>query len=636
MFHLKDTATTVPSKESQGSLHAYMIAIQDYKNRDADLRSRLRAMDTALRASIDEVTECDETLRLLNVPVSFAQLDTELAQLVSIYLSGYPMFPVVGTPDVKELASKVEGITDQHSRLGHWGREYILFFRSLIKYNVGALELDWRGTNTYQLVFDQLQRNADYQPSIEYINAIKCPDMYNTLWDSRVDPALVSRQGEWAGYNELLPLQELIRRMYIAQQENRLFNHAEALSQKSNWDNQYWWQHPVVSKYKTTDRTKGWQAWLPSAHTPTGGSGQPLYFVTTLYCRITPSEYQLGGSEPSQIWKLRWVNNKTLWTAEPITTFNNLLPMYFGQYTDDNMGDRTPSQVEYSNPFQEAASELLNNRVADAQRSVADRLLYDTSMVRGKHIASRSPTARIPVDMSNKAQGAKLSDAVSQLPYGDRNAATVIGDMRTLVEMPQLITGNNSADEGRFRKGNRTLGEFNEIQQNSDARTELSPISLEEQVFQDLKQQLKFNLVTRLDATTEFLNPELGEVITLSPEEIRENIMRFKFADGVKPKSMIGNTQTWAVIFDTLTATGMIQQYDALSMFEYISSLGGVHDLKRFRLGVEQALSAAPAATPANGQTTTPGPGDNAVPTGAETPTDQVSPRLTAVPGGSV
>lgn len=580
--HLQDTHPGPPSSKSQGELLMLEKYIQDKKRMNSDFRDRCNAMDKAIRAGIKEVEDCGETLSLLQFPLVMSSLDTSLAQLTSTYLSGSPIFPVVATPDQKDLGYKIEQITDSHSRAGHWGREFILFFRQLLKYNIACLEVSWRGSNSFSTLFDTLSAAPQYEPTVEYINSLKAPDMYNTLWDYRVDPARISRDGEWAGYNEIIPRQQLIKEMSVLSQENKLFNHQEALAQTDNWNRAYWWEHPVVSEYSKTHEKQGWRSWLPNPTLASTGSG--LYFRTILYVRITPSDYSLSSDSPSQIWKLITVNNKVLISAEPIITFEDVMPINFGQYSDDNLGIRFPSEVEYVQPFQNAATELLNNRMASSKRSTADRLLYDKDLVNGKHIASKNPSARIPVNMAQNAMGKRLGDAVAPIPFTDTGAGTVMQDIRMLAGLPELITGNNSADEGRFRKGNRTLGEFNEIMQNSSDRSMYHPVSLEEQVFRDIKNQLKFNLVTRLDTSIEEMNPALSETITLTPEEIRANIMRFRFADGVQPKSLIANTQMWGLVWQGLLESGLLQIYDAPAIYEYISSLGGVHGLEKFRL----------------------------------------------------
>lgn len=626
---LRDTAIGVPSRQSQQLLLELMISIQDHKRLNSELRDRMYAMDRTLRAFEEQRDpDCEEIIKLLNFSLVASQLDTEMAEFTDTYVSGTPMFPVEATPNKRELGSKVERLIDQHARLGHWGHHLMRFGRQLLKYNVACIELDWRGTTSMSAIFDSISDAPSYEPKVEYWNQIFCPDMYNTLWDYRVDPPDVGRRGEWVGYNEVVTRQDLIREMNVLSLENKLFNHQEALGQVDNWNRAYYWEHPTVSKYKTIDTNKGWQSWLTLPSSPDGKGGSGLFFRTTLYVRITPAHFGLQSNAASEIWKMRFVNDKVLYSLEPVVTYNDLLPCYMAQYSDDNIGMRVPSTVEYIAPIQEAATELLNNRIGSSKRSLGDRLLYRTDMVKGKHIKSRNPSARIPVDVSMNPQGLSLSDAVAPIPFSDPNAGTVLQDMRLLTQIGELVTGNNSADEGQFRKGNRTLGEFRTIMGKSSARSRLHPISLEEQVFSDLKQQIKFNLITRLDVSQELINPALEEPMTVSPEEIRASIMHFRLADGVKPKSELASTEVWTLIVDTLINSGLYQGYDINSLIEYVASLGGAHYLERFRL---------PPAGPAAGAIPGPGAPDAgaspspAAPAQAAPATPQAAP---SAPGG--
>jgi len=85
-------------------------------------------------------TECGLNLDDITVPVVVSQVDAYVGYLADIYLSGYPIFPVVSPPAFRQEAEALQSIIDDHAVRGRYVRQLLMNFYDAVKYNLTVAE----------------------------------------------------------------------------------------------------------------------------------------------------------------------------------------------------------------------------------------------------------------------------------------------------------------------------------------------------------------------------------------------------------------------------------------------------------------------------------------------------------------
>lgn len=546
------------------------------------------------------------------IPALVSQIDTVKAYLTDVFLSGSPMFPVVSTPENAQAAEQVEALVQNHVERGRWKRHYLRFFLDCAKYNVGGIELEWAGMFDLS-VSDKIQQSAlrpfvdrvgGVQRSLQYLNQVRSIDIYNMVWDRRVAPAEVGVKGEYIGYNELVNYPDLVQRMRILEAENRLFNGDEALSKR--WVQAakptYWRDRPKVSRYITTQKSSDWFAWT---NDDVGG-----FHVTTMYLRIVPEDYFMDVPEADlpQIWKVTLVNMEVIIQLDPVITAFDFFPIYIGGFVEDGFDYQTKAMGESLQVIQDLASDIMRTLLSDSRRSIADRLIYDPTLISKDSIANLDPAARIPMKNNSSFLGKGPQDAVWPIPYENRNVSNLMSNLETVLSLGEWATGQNQFRQGQTRPGNRTLGEFSETMGNSELRSQLIAWTLEDMVIAPFKEQLKFN-VLRFAEDDQILSKKLERVVRIDPAVIRSAIVEFKVADGLIPKNKLANTDAYVAFLNLFgTVPQLAQVFDMGGLVTYLASLLGAAHIDRFQIDPAQRAAPAPGAE---------GQGENATPRGA-------------------
>jgi hypothetical protein len=563
------------------------------------------------------VTEKDVT-----VPVVISQVDSFVGYLADVYLSGYPMFPIVSDPDDAVEAEMLETILDWHSLYGRYPANFLRGFRNAIKYNFMPMEYSWEPLDQYQIVGDYLKPSQESQlkQTTQYITAVRSLDPYNLVWDRRYDPVDVAFNGEFAGYIDIqgrIPLKRFIN-SYSASGE--LYNVGEINNMGTPsgttpaTGNLYFTRLPTITDMLSQQKTDGrsnfdWAGWMGQASANTGIRKQlpaGAYERFTCYARIIPAELGINAPKPNspQIWKFILINGTKLLYAKRIYTIYDTLPISIGQPLDDGFGLQTQSIGEAQIPMQEAASTLFNIRFNSARRAVSDRALFDPAMINESDVNSRNAAPKIPVRMSG-LNDKKLTDSYEQIPYDPHGTDSVIQDARSVLDLADKLSGLNQPQQGRFQKGNKSVQEWQDTMNNADNRPRLPALAIEFQMMVPLKEQLKLNIYQN-GAQGNFQNFRTGTTYKIDSqaiEKMKAKVLSFRVADGYTPKSKLASTDFLAKGLETIAQVPQLAQTLGASlpkMFTHMMALGGVRGLDQYlpKATAPQAGTGAPGAQP--------------------------------------
>lgn len=536
----------------------------------------------------------------LTIPVIMPQIESALASLSQIFLSGNPIFPMVAAPGNVEAVEAMEAEISVQSKENGWVRDLLKALNDGLKYNILAVECDWVNKLTYELKTDFSFSKTEAAPTKKYNpqNKVNRVDPYNFIFDPLVSPGDIHTNGEYAGYfsnMSRIALFDYIKSLPQQFVQHRAFK--QALSESSS-DTKYY--EPLLSNYGATPGKDDW------SNFPNFGPANPrtkekaYYEITKLYARIVAEDFDISPKNDytPEIWKLVFINHSTLIYAEKLTNAHNYLPIISAQIIEDGLEYKTKSYAENLIPVQDTASTLFNYYIASARRSVSDRGLYDPLRIKKEDINSTNPAAKIPVKPS--AYGKGLGDAYQQIPFDNRDSVMAIQNAFNVIEFGRTMTGVNRAQEGNFVKGNKSRREFATIMGNSDARLLLPAMRLEAQLFTPLKEVIKTNILQYKDLN-EVFSPITRKVLKVNMEEVRQSSLYFKLADGMDPSQRQYDTEFIQYFFNLLATTPALQaEYEIVKVISYLAQSRGFGEIKFFERSLEEKAALMSQGIPQN------------------------------------
>jgi len=528
-----------------------------------------------------------------------ANVESGVAYLADTYLSGYPLFGVVAPPDKTSVGVKFEALIDDHATRGRWDNEYLRLFADGMKYNICASEIAWEDITTlsYATNSGNLEATAKVEEVGEGINVVRTLDIYNTFWDYRVSPAKVASKGEFVGYNEIISKSALKELSITLNAKDRAYNISKAI--KSTFKKDYFNTRPTVSIY---EGGKGGEidyvAFALGTDAVIEHGYHEAYMKTVLYVRLIPAmlDWKVQAVNTPQIWKFTVINNSVLLEAQRIISPQKLLPILMIDMEEDGFDIQSQSLGERTVPWQDVATELLSIRLNSGRRAISDRAIYDPHYISEADANTTTPAPKIPLKTSLHRDHKSLASAYMSIPYEGRGSDQALSDMRESMAMVDNLTGLNSSSRGQFRKGNRTLGEYDDVMDSAEGRLRLIAIRMNAQLFAPTKQIIKANVLMYASKAT-VMSRDTQELLEIDPAELRATIMEFKLADGFMPKSKFTNPEVVTAALQMLQLPQLqgIPPAVVLAMVSQIMALNGAKGLEPYMAIAMQAAQGQPA-----------------------------------------
>jgi hypothetical protein len=602
-----------PTPEAQKLLLAHVHSILDsHKRENNDFRNKLEIIDLAYARykTVAEAANTQDGVDLakyvrneaesmrqlpsnLRPPIVASQVGSAHGYLTDVFLSGSPIFPVVSTPTNKDDAEKLESIIANHSILGGYPRQLLIFLLDCAKYNFGAIEMAWTSLESYRAEADltQVEDGSKLEAESNNYTRVRRLDPYNTIWDESVSPGDVAALGDYAGDVEIISHARL--RKELAQLPEHAVNQKKAINSKTTQAHRVFQPHPNLSDYVSTTEDMDWLAWMQ------GGTTKRYADVNyanraervTLYIRIAPEDFKLDDPEPKtpHVYKVVVVNYEHLVLVERAYTPLDSLPVLIGSPIEDGLRLQTQGIAEASIPIQEAASTLFDIRFNAARRSVSDRAIYNQEMIDPDDVNASVPAPKIPAKV-NSLLNQTLDNAYKAIPFDSRGTETALQDAVMVSEWAKDLFGQNKVSQGQFQKGNKSVQEFDTVMGNAESRMRMPALSLEYQVFVPLKQILKLNIFRHF-GTMKVPHHMTGEGMDVDIRKLREKVLEFRLADGFTPKSKMANTDMLGQGLTLISTSPILQQAyggHLPAMFAHLMSLGGVKGLEQYNPQAQQ------------------------------------------------
>ena len=599
------------SRTAQEGLLQFHRQCYSLLNQQWNIREQLRAVDLAYMREKDW-TDDHKTAQIANkygdsskfqnvtVPVVKPLVESAVTYQTSVFLTGNPIFGCVADPQWEDQALQLETVIGDQSTRGGWVSELMQHFRNGFKYNLAALEIDWR-----KEVTAAIETDISFSPRIgrpkEIIwegNAIKNLDMYNTFFDSRVKPTEIAKRGEFVGYTEMYSrialkafvntLPDKIVSNIIPAFESGLGGTLGGMS-TGGIESYYIPQLNSDALIQKNPRaTTDWMAWAGmSSPRNTGIQYKNMYEVTTLYARILPSDFNIKvpSANTPQVWKFIFVNHQVLIYAERQTNAHGLLPVLFSQPYEDGLAYQTKSLANDVTGMQDVSTAYMNSLIASRRRAISDRVIYDPSRISEAHINSANPAAKIPVRPS--AYGKPVSESVYQFPFRDSEAGVTMQGLQQLQQFAYILSGQNQARQGQFVKGNKTQHEFADVMAHANGNDQKVALLYESQLFTPLKEIIKINIL-QYQGGTSLYNPAQEKQVKIDPVALRNAVLNFKVTDGLTPADKMISSDAWQTSMQVIGSSPQIgANYNIAPMFSYLMKVQGAN-LKPFEKSPQQ------------------------------------------------
>ena len=599
------TTTATPfrlKKQSQAALQQFLTSAWNMSYLNWNIREQLRQKDLVYmreqdytkeqwRARLANMYGDPSKLQNVTVPIVMPQVESAVVYQSAVFLSGNPMFGVVATPQFADAAQQMEAIIEENSIRGAWPAEFMMWFRDGFKYNLSAIEVAWECKKVPSLEMDVIQSAQQAIPKqVAWEgNVVRRWDMYNTFWDTRVEPKDVPEKGEFAGRTEIMSRIQL--KQFIATLPDKMDSNIKEAFESSwggantSYDKYYVpFVNPMALLSVTDPRaTTDWMAWAGLANSDQQKiQYSNMYQLNTLYARILPSDFDIDvpARNTPQIWKFIFVNGQVLIYAERQTNAHNMIPVFFHQPMEDGLAYQTKSFQDNITPFQQIASTLMNSAISARRRAISDRALYDPSRIDAKEINNPASNAKIPV--RSAAFGKPLGEAVYPFPFRDDQSGQAMQEMQQMMQFANIASGQNQAQQGQFVKGNKTLFEFDSTMQNANGRNQNIAIGYENRTFSKIKEVLKLNIL-QYQGRSQLYSPAQNQMVEIDPATLRKATLTFRISDGLLPSDKIINGDTFSQLLQFGFQVPQIGQgYNVPDMFTYLMKMRGA-DIKPFQ-----------------------------------------------------
>lgn len=613
------------SPETQKKLVDLVIAVQDRQKKNSPFIDKLRSIDEAYGKQFITIENNDadcttngNTEEVIKVPIVASEVDTIAAELINTFANQDPLFGILSERGKPEYAMQFQALLSRDARQQGWGRQISLFCSNAARYNVAGLEADKIWQRDTNITTSEETLDAGFESILDPVTALKAVDMYNSLFDYRVAPADLAREGEYVGYNELYTRTRLKTLGNTLSEKEAIYNATEVYNSSISGAADYWNIRPDISNIPAVDPidSESWINWLGIVNDETKLKlVQDSYLVTKLYIRVIPSELGISTSARPMIIKIRVVNNKYLFSYNEVVTPLDLLPIAFCDLREDGFGYQTHSIGENVVPYQDAATELLDTRLEGSKRTLDDRAIYDPYYIDSKHVNSRITTSKIPLksDLRNSGDRPALNQLYYPIPFESNATVSALSDLSTILQIKDDVNGTNFSRRGEQRPGNRTLGEFDQLNASSNLRTIPYNLRIEEQVMVPIRLLIKVYTLSSSKTVQKVYDSVNERELTINLAELRAAMLEYRVTGGLRPKQLLRDPSMLSTALQFVqNSPELNQEYNVAGIFAELLASVNIDISKHKREVPQNAIQPTnaspgvqPAATDTGGEGTT-------------------------------
>jgi hypothetical protein len=522
------------------------------------------------------------------VPVSYATLETLLTYRVAAFLES-PIFKYEGWgPEDVKGAILLERVIELQVRRFKTALSLYTMWRDDFVYGLGVVACDWEQIKGYKSVNSDngfmtslgrlFGRNGRQQKEFTTLfegNVLYNVDPYNYLPDPN-NTVMWPQRASFHGWVDRTNYYSLLEEE-TNNSESGLFN-IRYLDQIPRRTSKYF-----VSDASGRETKTGY---------PTAGSVQAektAVDIIYMYCRIIPSEWELGSSDKPEKWLFAVAADKVIIAAQPLGLYHEQFPIAISATSSDGHTPLPVSAMETIYGLQKTIDWLFRSHIANVRKAINDMIIVDPYMVNYDDVKNPEPGKLIR--MRRAAWGRGVKDAIMQLNVTDVTRQN-IPDIMFAMNMVEQVSGAAEAVKGLRRKTSERVSatEANQTFSSALSRLEKDAKLCGTQAMFDIADL--FAAQTKQLMTTETFVKSVGRMGEDLSREFGGQYANVKpsdidvFYDVVPHDGTVpGNNDgiAWTQLFQILATNPVIaQEFDIVRVFKHIARALGAKNVNDF------------------------------------------------------
>lgn len=549
-----------------------------------------------------------QTYTTVEIPYSYAILMAAHMYWTSVFLARNPIHQYAGRHGESEMkVMAMEALIDYQVSVGQMLVPYYIWLLDAGKYGLGVLGTYWE--EEYAIVSKVTEQQRTYagvplpfmrpekirtsEKILQYAGN-RCYNIrpQDFLPDPRV-PITRFQDGEFAGRRTDVGWNFILRR----KAEGYYFN-IDTLKK--------------IREERTSRDAGSPQITLPD-NEPFAGTNDIKDIGSTelheMVIELVPSDWELGSSQYPEKWVFTVANEKVIIGCQPLGLYHNKYPYDILEYEMDGYALFKRSMLEIIKPLNNVISWLVNSHFYNVRKALNNQFIADPSRLVMSDIQNPDPGKIIRV--KPQAYGQDVRAMLTQVPVVDITRSH-LNDVRFIESIIQRVTGVVDAVMGMPMQGGRQTATESRITSGfSTNRLKTNAEYMSALGFAPHSAKLVQNTLQKYDQQKVFkiagaLPPGQDPYVMVDPTAIAGQYDYIP-VDGTMPVDRFAQVNLWNQLMQSMAKfPEILQQYDIAGIFGYVAQLGGIKNLKQFRINVVddaalQAQAQAGNVIPMNG-----------------------------------
>lgn len=526
----------------------------------------------------------------IQVPYSYALLMSAHTYWTSVFLSRSPVLQYAGRHGEAEMnVQAVESLMDYQTQVGEQLPAYYIWLYDAGKYGLGVVGEYWEDeVITYSKIEEEqitllglpLEGKTRKKKVTVNVPGYSGNRLFNVrpkdyLPDPRV-PVRDTQKGEFVGRKVDIPITTAMRRkmsgQYINIDEARK---AGGSSERDPFGGDGTHELPDSSHDTSQFDLKGSTASIPAVE---------------MVIDLIPSDWGLGSTDYPEKWVFTLANDRVIIEAHPLGLNHGKFPFTVIESEIEGYSIFKRSMLEISRPLNYTMEWLLNTHFYNVRQTLNGSIIFDPSRIVAKDLMSPEPGKRIRI--KPEAYGQDIRTMVHTLGPDAAVTQNHVGDLRGVMDMMQVALGVNDTITGSINPGGRktateirssTASSVNRMKTIAEyfSATGFAPLAqrLLQATQQNYRAEQKFRIAGDAIANAE-------KFMMITPLDIA-GAYDFSPVDGTMPVDRFAMVNMWANLMTQMRNYPQVaQEYNISDIFAWVAQLGGLKNIKQFKVQV--------------------------------------------------
>jgi hypothetical protein len=577
--------------------HAISKKTQDYAEDEERFMAYMPAREEEAQRRVNKEEGKPEFVTL-DIPYSYAILLAWHTYQSSVFLSRNPVMQFAGRHgETEQQIQAMEAVMDYQTQVGEHLVPYYIWLMDAAKYGVGVVGNYWDEEiiQVSEIVEEEvaylgipISGRTRKVKRTKRVKGYTGNRIYNCrpqdfIFDSRVS-LLNFQKGEFCGRYTDIGWNNLVRREDYGQYYN-----LDALKTVKKR------KHRSQGQQGERD-TGSSQLELPDAITNENSNLQDelktpdFASVVEMHIEIIPKDWGLGTSQYPEKWVFTLAEDEVIIESQPYDSLHGKFPYNVLEYEMEGYALQKHSMLETLDPLNDTLSWLVNSHFYNVRSVLNGQFIADPSRLTIKDFKSDGG-GRI-VRLKPTAYGQDVRTMFYQIQTVDATA-NHLRDAQIVSDMLQRVSGVTDNIMGMVNPGGRKTA--TEVRSSNTAganRLKTQAEYFSASGWGPLSQMMVQNTQQKYDADMKFklagdLTEEAGQQFIQVNPDLITGFYDFVPVDGTLPIDRFAQVTMWTQLMAQMRNFPQIMNgYDVGGIFSWIAQLGGLKNIKRFRLNV--------------------------------------------------